>query len=270
MDLPAVRARGAPILRGMPGLCGQREIQRATGANRGPTSAARPTGTPARTLNPAGLPAPTRGPASPRAESRPPAGLRAASRGPASARAVCRSTAVRRLAHMAADPPFCVRLSGRGRWSVLRGALFPWWNSGGFHAGREYPGEGSGQTESPPKVRRDIRYTLRGDAQAWDRSALRGREPFRRGHYGPRRHGQYLGPHRQVRRGSRRHLQLQDGVAEALRVQRSGGAALDQAQTLRAAGLAERLRRSADHFAVGAPVRIPESAFCRYSKIACN
>src|ERR1022692_2431822 len=140
MDLPAVRARGAPILRGMPGLCGQREIQRATGANRGPTSAARPTGHPGRTLNAAGL--------------------RAASRGPASARAVCRSTAVRRLAHMAADPPFCVRLSGRGRWSVLRGALFPWWNSGGFHAGREYPGEGSGQTESPPKVRRDIRSPL--------------------------------------------------------------------------------------------------------------
>jgi hypothetical protein len=41
MDLPAVRARGAPVLRRMPGLCGPREIRRATGRQGGERRASR-------------------------------------------------------------------------------------------------------------------------------------------------------------------------------------------------------------------------------------
>jgi hypothetical protein len=67
MDLPAVRARGAPVLRGMPGLCGAGKSRCTAGTSRGPISSAEPAGRPSSRLRSAGLCAACRGALSGRA-----------------------------------------------------------------------------------------------------------------------------------------------------------------------------------------------------------
>jgi hypothetical protein len=122
LDLPAVRARGAPIVRRMPGLQGQREIRRNNRRSR-----RRKLHRPAWTAPPGSCHghAPTRLPSTrlPRwrrwlPRSMPPA-------------------AARRPAHMAAGHPLCVRFRGCGRRRVLWRSLFPRRDAGGFHAAGE-------------------------------------------------------------------------------------------------------------------------------------